>query len=115
MKKLILSLLIIGAITIGTGAIAFAAEENKLSTITESGSESGLVISETENSNIGQDYKINEGNNYSGWGNQNCLYYGEGSQEQGQRNEDGNGYGFNSENRERGACGRTGSMMGFRK
>lgn len=109
MKKLILSLSIIGAITIGTGAIAFAAEED--SPIINTG---GAEVSETENSNIDQDYNINEDNNYSGWGNQNCPYYGEGYQGQGQRNKEGNGYGFISGNRGRGACGRSGSMMGFR-
>ncbi|MCR1950624.1 MULTISPECIES: hypothetical protein [unclassified Clostridium] len=106
MKKLILSLSIIGAITIGTGAIAFAAEEG--SAIIDAAGDP--AISETENSNIGEDYNISDDNNYSSWGNQHCPYYGEGYQGQGQ----GNRYGFNSESRGRGAWGRTGSMMGFR-
>ncbi|GAA0826877.1 hypothetical protein PMY56_04850 [Clostridium tertium] len=109
MKKLILSLSIIGAITIGTGAIAFAAEED--SPVTNS---VGAEVSETDNSNIDQDYNINEDNNYSGWRNQNCPYYGEGYQGQGQKSEEENRYGFNSESRGRGTCRRSGSMMGFR-
>jgi hypothetical protein len=102
MKKLILSLSIIGAITIGTGAIAFAAEEE--SPVINSGE---AVVSDTENYNIAED-------NNSGLGNPNCPYYGEENRGQGQGNGEGNRYGLNSENRGRGNCGRSGSMMGFR-
>ncbi|WP_291651002.1 hypothetical protein [Clostridium sp.] len=109
MKKLILSLSIIGAITIGTGAIASATEENspKINTT------GGAVISESENSDINEDYNISDDKNYSSWRNQNCHYYGEGYQGREQRNEEGNGYGFNSGNRGRGSWGRSGSMMRF--
>lgn len=120
MKKLILSLSIIGAITIGTGAIAFAAEENTTTLNNE-----GTVVTETSDST--------EVDNSSTGGNPNCPYYEEGCNGQGEgqglgqcngqgqgngqgpRNGEGNKYGLNSENKGRGACGGNGSgMMGAR-
>lgn len=96
MKKLVLSIAIISAITIGVGAVTFAAETNE-----ENLDNGKSVSSEIE--------KNNEDNNYLG--NPNCPYYDENyNGKNGERGE-GNRFGYNSSNQGRGRCGGSGYGM----
>ena len=68
MKKLFLSLSIIAALTVGTGAMVFAAEEESVTT-------------QQKNYNLVEDKVVGEEeNSFIGAGNPNCPYYGEGYQ-----------------------------------
>ncbi|WP_288221567.1 hypothetical protein [uncultured Clostridium sp.] len=97
MKKLLLSLSIIGAITVGAGAITFAADNN------------GETVN--DNTTVNESVTNNEDDTYFR-GNPDCPYYEEG---RGQNNGEGKGYGFNSQNGNRRGCGGSRSgMMGYR-
>lgn len=96
MKKLVLSIAIISAITVGVGAVASAAETN------EEGLDNGNSISTEIQAN-------DEDNNY--WGNPNCPYYGENNNGENGKSGEGNRYGYNSGNQYRGRCGGSGNGM----
>lgn len=95
MKKLLLSLSIIGAITIGTGAIAFASDNN------------GDAIKE--------DTTINEEitNNEENYINENpyCTYYGESNETENSEYGKGSVDGQQSRYKNRGRCGSSRSNM----
>lgn len=87
MKKLVLSIAIISAITVGVGAVTFAAETN----------EGGLGNGKSVSSEI---EKNNEENNCLG--NLDCPYYDE--NHNGKNCREGNRFGYNSSNQGRGRC-----------
>lgn len=97
MKKIILSLSIIGALTVGVGAITFAADNGDI-TVNESGNISQEVGNTDENSDLR--------------GNVDCPYYQQGGNPDCPYYEEGKGDGANSQNSNRRGCGgdRTGMM-----
>lgn len=99
MKKLLLSLSIIGAITIGGGAIAFASDNN------------GGTIK--EDTTINEEITNNEEENYIDE-NSYCTYYGENNETQNNEEGKGNIDGLQSTYKSRGRCGGSRSnMMGY--
>lgn len=95
MKKLLLALSIIGAITIGAGAITFASDNNG-DAIKQDTTANGEITNNEEN-------YINE--------NPYCTYYGESNEIK--NNEDGKGNidGVQSRYKNRGRCGSSRSNM----
>lgn len=105
MKKIILSLSIIGALTVGVGAITFAADNGDITV-----DESANISQEVGNTDENSDFRGNvDCPYYQQGGNPDCPYYEEGKV---QGSGAGKGYGANYQNSNRRGCGgdRTGMM-----
>ncbi|WP_411169739.1 hypothetical protein ACH36K_04370 [Clostridium sp. MB05] len=116
MKKIFLSLSLIAALTVGTGAIAFAADGEVATTTNEN----TTTITQVDEATIDSQ----DTNTYCQY-NKNCPYNGEGCEGSGKCRTDGQGLGRRNcqggsgnqslgNGEKRGNCDGTGQRMGFR-